>query len=110
MKNLKVVDGDLLLTKQDFDVVVAEEELVQTVRELFSINLGEWSFDPTKGFDYFKVLGKNFDEEIARAALLDVAAQEPRIEDITDIHFEEKGRALTIKMKVNGQEVTVNAP
>lgn len=110
MKNIRTENGDMVFENRDLSLVDSEAEFIQTVKELFSVNRKEWFFNEDKGFDFFQVLGRTFDEELARSAVLDVAVQEPRIEDITNIEFEQSGRSLVIKMQVNGQEVTVDAP
>lgn len=103
MRTLKIDNDDLVLDEQKNFVMVQEKEEEQLViQRVLSTGQGEWFLNVEHGLAYEELLGKTFDEERARLAILEAIYQEPRAESVESIEFERDraNRKLVVKVVV----------
>ncbi|MFB7260361.1 MULTISPECIES: contractile injection system sheath initiator [Bacillati] len=119
MKTLKLVDGDLVFTDGELEMVEGDEELKQALEMILKIRLGEFFLEENVGLDRTHLLTKQFDEELAHYDIVEALMQEERIEEISEITFslDKTKRLLTVSVtvkKIDGttielEEVSVSA-
>lgn len=100
MKDLLIKNGDLVFTGTDFRVVEGSEQLKQNVESILKTSEGEYFLDEDLGLNRDNILGKGFDEELARTDIVEAIGQEQRIEEVSQIDFEMSGRDLHINLKM----------
>ena len=109
MNTLKIVDGDLSITKGSLDMVDGQQEIKQSIERILSTNKGEWFLDESFGLDYSNLQVKNFDEELIRLDFIEALSQDPRFEELLEftIDYDSKKRAANInfKARIDGVEV-----
>ncbi|PDO11568.1 MAG: hypothetical protein BLM47_00050 [Candidatus Reconcilbacillus cellulovorans] len=118
MKDIKIVDGDIVFEKGDLAIVEGVDELRQTVYIGMQTNQGEWFLNPEIGIRHAAFVGKKPNDEEMRAEIIRGAMQDERIQSVEDIRIERdmKNRKLTATFRavaVSGEsiegEVTLNA-
>lgn len=113
MKSLRLNnEGDLVMENGELQTISSKDELVQCVRQLLRINIGEWFLDPSMGFDQFSILGeKRINEEDIREALVYTIEQESRIDSIESINIEFDNRTRELHISfiaiAQGEEIEV---
>lgn len=100
MKDLLIKNGDLVFTGTDFRLVEGSEQLRQNVESILKTAEGEYFLDEDLGLNRENILGKSFDEELARTDIVEAIGQEQRIEEVSQIDFEKNGRELQINLKM----------
>ncbi|KMT62647.1 contractile injection system sheath initiator [Paenilisteria newyorkensis] len=100
MKDLLIKNGDLVFTGTDFRLVEGSEQLRQNVESILKTAEGEYFLDEDLGLNRENILGKGFDEELARTDIVEAIGQEQRIEEVSQIDFEKNGRELQINLKM----------
>ncbi|MBC1935171.1 DUF2634 domain-containing protein [Listeria grandensis] len=100
MKDLLIKNGDLVFTGTDFRLVEGSEQLRQNVESILKTAEGEYFLDEGLGLNRENILGKGFDEELARTDIVEAIGQEQRIEEVSQIDFEKNGRELQINLKM----------
>ncbi|EUJ24771.1 hypothetical protein PGRAN_02720 [Listeria grandensis FSL F6-0971] len=100
MKDLLIKNGDLVFTGTDFRLVKGSEQLRQNVESILKTSEGEYVLDEDLGLNRENILGKGFDEELARTDIVEAIGQEQRIEEVSQIDFEKNGRELKINLKM----------
>ncbi len=118
MKDIKIVDGDIVFEKGDLAIVEGKDELRQTVYIGLQTNRGEWFLNPEIGIRHAAFVGKKPNDEEMRAEIIRGAMQDERIQSVEDIRIERdlKNRKLIASFRavaVSGEsiegEVTLNA-
>jgi hypothetical protein len=111
MRSLQLIDGDLVLDGQNNLVFISgREEERQCIERILTTGQGEWFLNAAHGLDYTQLLGKAFDVERAKLALIDALHQEERLDHVEDITFvhDAAARALKVKIRVrmkSGNEI-----
>ncbi|RUL56455.1 DUF2634 domain-containing protein [Lysinibacillus antri] len=101
MKTLGLLNGDLRFENGDFVMIEGPEEIAQCIAISMGTNLKEWFLNEAFGMDHIKLLEKSSDGE-ARAEVIRILGQEPRIDEIVDIEINnnKNERIRTIKYTV----------
>ncbi|NMH83261.1 DUF2634 domain-containing protein [Heyndrickxia coagulans] len=113
MKSLKLIDGDLSFdSNKELEMVSDDEEYAQNLKVIMQTSLGEFELDETLGLDRTNLLTKQFDEELARADIVEALMQEDRTDEVSDLTFSQDklNRELSIDLEVkktDGDSVTV---
>ncbi|MBC2077690.1 DUF2634 domain-containing protein [Listeria booriae] len=100
MKDLLIKNGDLVFTGTDFRLVEGSEQLRQNVESILKTAQGEYFLDEDLGLNRENILGKGFDEELARTDIVEAIGQEERIEEVTEIDFVKHRRELQVNLKM----------
>jgi phage baseplate assembly protein W len=117
LKTLKLIDGDLVFEKNDFQLIEGEEEIQQCAEIILGTNKKEWFLNPEFGIDFNNLIGKVTDGQIENE-ILEGLAQEPRIESIENVaitrnKFNRKANVTFEATLANDEtlesEVTINA-
>jgi phage baseplate assembly protein W len=117
LKTLKLIDGDLVFEKGDFQANEGEEEIQHCAEIILGTNKGEWFLNPEFGIDFNNLVGKVTNGQIENE-ILEGLAQEPRIESIerVEITRNKQNRKATVTFEATlandetlESEVTVNA-
>lgn len=92
--------GDIELDGQNkHRMVEGDAELVQSVRETFRTNQGEWFANPEHGFLRSVTQTRHYNEDAVREEIYNTAYQDERVENVDRIDFEyDKARR---KLKVD---------
>lgn len=113
MKTFKLNQyGDVVINKNQIELVEGMELLVQTLKQVLNTNLGEWFSDEEEGIDYKVILTKNPNYDLIQDTINTAAQQVAYYLDVeleTDnFTFEREGRELTISfmVKIDGNEST----
>lgn len=91
--------GDIVINKNELEMVEGNDELVQSVWKRLSVNVNEWFLDTEFGLNYSVFMDeKIYDEQLIRSALEFAIMQEPRIAQavINEITFNKRLREMTI--------------
>lgn len=100
MKDLLIKNGDLVFTGTDFRLVEGSEQLKQNVESILKTAQGEYFLDEGLGLYREHLLGKSFDDELARTDIIEAIGQEERIEEVTEINFVKYRRELQVSLKM----------
>ncbi|QBO37288.1 DUF2634 domain-containing protein [Periweissella cryptocerci] len=101
MKDIRIEDGDLVMNSSvDFELVEDNDEVVQAVRNILSIRLGEFVYDNEVGLDYSELNNKNFNLDYLQGDFEDALAKDSRIESIKSIEFDFNPRSRTLFVKL----------
>lgn len=100
MRTLELKDGDLVIRGGGLSMVEGDKELEQSVQIEMQTARGEWFLNPLMGMDREPLLGKRLNEEEARAAILEAATADPRIETVENITFTRDGRNLLVTLEL----------
>lgn len=87
MKDLLLVDGDFVFDGRDLQLVSGVDEIKQTVANNLRTRKEEFSLDENIGLDRTYLLGKDFDEEIGRADIVEAICQDERVQQVDEIDF-----------------------
>lgn len=110
MKDLKVVNGDVVISNHDFQFVSGNELTKQKIQLILGTNKGEWELNPDEGINFRVILTKNPSEEEILSTLRDGLHQVDDSFIITDYEFTTVGRKMFIKLAVssgNGDEYLI---
>jgi Fe-S cluster assembly ATPase SufC len=88
VKDIKIVDGDIVFEKGDIAIVEGADELRQTVYIGMQTNQGEWFLNPEIGIRHAAFVGKKPNDEEMRAEIIRGAMQDERIQSVEDIRIE----------------------
>lgn len=81
MKSLLLINGDIVVSNDDLQLVNGVEEIKQCVEVALGTNKGEWFLNHDIGLTFDRVLGKATDEQIRSEVSLTIG-QEIRINTI----------------------------
>ena len=58
MTGFQLKNGDVLIEKNEIQMISGAELLCQTVKSVLNTNKGEWYFDEDEGIEFSNILGK----------------------------------------------------
>ena len=112
MRALKLTnDGDIDFTNGQFSIVEGEEEIRQNIEIRLSTRQGEWFLDTNFGLDHNDILGKVFNEDQVRNAIIRSLRQEPRVIEIdfVNVTIDAENRNTTVSFRFTTTEGTVES-
>lgn len=103
MKDILLLDGDIVIENLDIALISKAEELAQCVQNILGIRLGEFIFEKNIGLDRSNLIGKNFHEDYLKQDISHaIKEQDDRIIFIDNIKLERKDRKLFVKFDAKG--------
>lgn len=106
MKNLLLIDGDLVLEGGELQLVEGLDELAQEMRVELQTNRGEFFLAPTEGLPFDVILRKLPNQEAIRGAISGTLNKNPRIRRLDEVKttFNRQERRLDIQVRATGAE------
>lgn len=111
MRDLKIKDGDLVVSENDLNLVEGSKLLEQKVQLLLGTMQGEWFLDEEEGVDQNLLFAKNPDEDMLQDAIYQVLRQLDDSFEIDDFTINRDERTLKIDFTAhteNGDKVVIN--
>lgn len=110
MKDLQIgSNGDLVLSRGDFQYVRDNDLMRQKTGLILSTNQGEWALNPEEGIDFRVILVKNPDYEQIYHTILQGIRQVNEDLQITEYNHSLQGRKLSINFTLTlpaGEEIS----
>lgn len=101
MRDLKIINGDLVISNYNLSLIEGDSELAQSVFMILSIRLNEFELDKSVGLSDENMLGKEFNEDYLKQDITEaILEQEPRINSVENIEIAKNNRKLTIKIEI----------
>lgn len=89
MEGLKIVNGDLVVSGDDFAMIGGVDELAQCCEDELGTNKGEWFLDPDKGIRFESFNTKNPDENDMADEIREGLFRTGRIDSVEDVTFKQ---------------------
>ena len=110
MKDLKIVNGDVVISNHDVQLVYDKELTMQKIQLILGTNQGEWLLDENEGINFRVILTKRPSEEEILSTLREGLKQVDDSFIITDYDFTTVNRKMFIKLAIqsdNGDEYAI---
>lgn len=106
MKDLMLIDGDLVFQDGDLQLIEGPDELAQEMEVELQTNRGEFFLAPDEGLPFNLILQKMPNPEMIRTAVTDTLGRNPRITRLDDLQtdFDAKRRHLDIRVTATGTD------
>lgn len=108
MKTFKLINGDLSIKNNNFELIDSNEDIVQGVERIISTRLGEWFLNQEFGLNYDNITQKNYDEDLVRLDFIEALSLDPRFEELLEFEIIQKPNRvgeIKFKARVSGIEV-----
>ena len=102
MKDLKIVNGDVVIGNHDVQLVSGKELTMQKIQLILGTNQGEWLLDENEGINFRVILTKHPSEEEILSTLREGLKQVDDSFIITDYKFTTVGRKMFIELAIQG--------
>lgn len=99
MQSFQLKDGDLVFEGAELAVIEGGEELAQCAEIVLGTNKNEWFLNPAMGIDFKKFVGKGLSEAARREEIRQGLRQEPRIQTVESIEFQDDTQLRTSSIK-----------
>lgn len=105
-------NGDIVIAKRDIQIVEAQKEIAQQIRQVLQSNNGEWAFNEEYGINFHNLLVKTVDNEIIIDEINKGLAQcsGDIVLDTIDIKVDRQARKLSVSFyaHIGNEEVSIN--
>jgi hypothetical protein len=110
LKAIKMNGNDLAFDGFDFVLATGDDELLQQIREILSVNLNEWFLNLDHGIDFQLFFQKPMNQELIQTSIIQKVQELEQIAtvEITSFEYDARIRKPTILFtatKVNGEVV-----
>jgi hypothetical protein len=110
LKSFKLVDGDIVIENGELLMVSDDDELIQQIKEVVSINLNEWFLNLDHGIDFSIYFQKPMNQELIQTSIIEKIQELEQITtvEITSFEYDERTRKPNISFvatKTNGETV-----
>lgn len=102
MKDLKIVNGDVVISNHDVQLVYDKELTMQKIQLILGTNQGEWLLDENEGINFRVILTKHPSEGEILSTLREGLKQVDDSFIITDYDFTTVNRKMFIKLAIQG--------
>ena len=110
MKDLKIVNGDVVISNHDVQLVYDKGLTMQKIQLILGTNQGEWELNENEGINFRVILTKHPSEEEILSTLREGLKQVDDSFIITDYEFTTVNRKMFIKLVIqsdNGDEYAI---
>ncbi len=94
--------GDVIIKKNDIQLVCGTELSIQKIRQVLSTNRGEWWLDPEEGIPVQKVLKKNPNQAMIRDYVRNAISQVDKSLEMAYCDIATEGRTLRVRFGISG--------
>lgn len=105
-------NGDIVISKRDIQMVEAQNEIAQQIKQVLQSNNGEWIFNEEYGINFHNLLVKTVDNEIIIDEINKGLAQcsGDIVLDTIDIKVDRQTRKLSVSFyaHIGNEEVLIN--
>lgn len=99
MRDLALDSGADLVFNGDIVITTDIEEIKQNVALTLRTRMGEFFASAQMGLDWEYVIGKDFNDQYAAAAITDAVQEDPRVVSVESVTLQrESGRQLTVSI------------